>query len=136
NAPGLDISGDGRGSNTVTGNFTVLGAVYDATPKPISFAANFEQHSEGATPALRGTILYNYKLVTPLLQNDTVPNGVNVTAVLVGGPQHGALSLNPDGTFSYTPAANFVGTDTFTYRTTDGVNLGNVATVTLNVLPV
>jgi uncharacterized repeat protein (TIGR01451 family) len=136
NAPGLDISGDGRGSNTLTGNFTVLGAVYDATPKPISFAANFEQHSEGATPALRGTILYNYKLVTPLLQNDTVPNGVNVTAALVGGPQHGALTLNPDGTFSYTPAANFVGTDTFTYRATDGVNFGNVATVTLNVLPV
>ena len=52
------------------------------------------------------------------------------------GPAHGTLSLQPDGTFSYLPAANFSGTDTFTYRASDGSAVSNVATVTLHVTPV
>src|SRR5262249_49676683 len=57
--PGLDVSGDGRGSNTLTGNFTITSAVFDYSngyPVVRSFAASFEQHSEGATPALFGSI--------------------------------------------------------------------------------
>lgn len=60
--PGLDISGDSRGSNTLTGKFTVTEAVYDYTSSParlVSFAATFEQHSDGGTPALTGAIYYN-----------------------------------------------------------------------------
>jgi VCBS repeat-containing protein len=34
--------------------------------------------------------------------------------VLVTGPAHGTLALNSDGSFTYTPAANFVGTESFT----------------------
>ena len=33
---------------------------------------------------------------------------------------HGTLTLNPDGSFSYTPAAGFTGTDEFTYVASDG----------------
>src|SRR5262249_28533745 len=57
-------------------------------------------------------------------------------AILISGPAHGTLALNADGTFSYTPAANFNGTDSFTYRASDGSLTGGLATVTITVRPV
>ena len=56
--PGLDVSFENRGSNTLTGQFTVTNFVYSPTAGIQSFAVSFEQHSEGATPALRGTFTY------------------------------------------------------------------------------
>ena len=56
--PGLSVSGDGRGCNTLTGRFIVLEAVYVGTTVD-AFAADFEQHCEGAEPALFGSIRYN-----------------------------------------------------------------------------
>jgi large repetitive protein len=52
---------------------------------------------------------------------------------LVSGPGHGSLSLNADGSFTYTPAANFHGPDTFTYEASDGALASNPATVTITV---
>src|SRR5207245_7963884 len=60
NVPGLDVSGQGRGSNTLTGKFTVIQAVYEAGGAVGRFDATFEQHSEGATHALTGEIKFNY----------------------------------------------------------------------------
>jgi hypothetical protein len=65
-----------------------------------------------------------------LLANDT---GAGLSAVLVSGPAHGTLALNSDGSFTYTPLAGFVGTDSFTYRAVAGSVQSNVATVTINV---
>jgi hypothetical protein len=59
--PGLDITGEGRGCNTVTGDFTVLDAKFDysgASPRVISFAAKFEEHCEGGSGTLRGTVFF------------------------------------------------------------------------------
>jgi hypothetical protein len=42
-----------------------------------------------------------------------------LTALQVSGPAHGSLTLHDDGSFSYTPASNFVGTDSFTYKVRD-----------------
>ena len=58
--PGLEVSGRGRGSNTLTGQFTILDLQANSNGTIARFAADFEQHSEGATPALRGSIRYNY----------------------------------------------------------------------------
>src|SRR5262249_52852267 len=41
--------------------------------------------------------------------------------------------LNSDGSFSYTPAANFNGSDSFTYRASDGTLTSQPATVTLTI---
>ena len=50
-----------------------------------------------------------------MLGNDTDADGQSLTAALVTGPAHGTLTLNADGSFTYTPAANYNGTDSFTY---------------------
>lgn len=55
--PGLDFGLNGRGCNTLTGEFTVHDAVFDLgppTPQVIRFSVSFEQHCEGAVPALFG----------------------------------------------------------------------------------
>jgi len=68
-----------------------------------------------------------------LLANDTDADGDTLTAALVAPPQHGTLSLNANGGFTYTPPPNFFGSVTFTYRASDGIALGNQATVALVV---
>jgi Ca2+-binding RTX toxin-like protein len=61
--PGLDIFGNGRGSNQVFGSFTVHTINVDysgVTPVLLSFSASFEQHSENpSAPALTGNIVYD-----------------------------------------------------------------------------
>ena len=65
-----------------------------------------------------------------VLGNDTDVDGDALTAVLVSGPANGTLTLNADGSFTYTPDANYNGTDSFTYKASDGTADSNVATVT------
>jgi VCBS repeat-containing protein len=71
-----------------------------------------------------------------VLTNDSDPEGDSLTAVLVAGPANGTLTLNPDGSFLYTPNADFNGMDTFTYKNSDGTAESPVATVTITVNPV
>ncbi len=54
-----------------------------------------------------------------VLGNDSDADGDSLTATLVQAPQHGNLNLDPDGSFVYTPASGFSGTDTFVYRSED-----------------
>ncbi|WP_127159914.1 Ig-like domain-containing protein [Xanthomonas arboricola] len=63
-------------------------------------------------------------------------NGDDLQAVLVCGPSHGSLSLNPDGTYTYTPDANWYGLDGFTYQAFDGQYRSNPAMVWIRVAPV
>ncbi|MCC6474643.1 MAG: tandem-95 repeat protein, partial [Burkholderiales bacterium] len=56
--------------------------------------------------------------------------------ILVSSTQNGTLTFNPDGSASYTPAANFHGTDSFTWKVNDGQQDSNIATLTLTVSPV
>jgi hypothetical protein len=66
-----------------------------------------------------------------VVQNDGDLDGDAQTVRLISGPSHGVLTLRPDGSFTYVPALNFTGNDSFTYRTNDGVADSNVATVTI-----
>ena len=70
-----------------------------------------------------------------VLGNDTDADGDQITASLVSGPAHGMAALGIDGSFQYTPAAGFDGTDMFTYVANDGAGDSNVATVTITVNP-
>jgi VCBS repeat-containing protein len=75
-------------------------------------------------------------IVGNVLSNDSDVDGDTLTASLVSGPAHGSLTLNVDGNFSYTPDADWNGTDSFTYTTNDGALDSNVATMTITVNPV
>jgi Divergent InlB B-repeat domain/FG-GAP-like repeat len=63
---GLDVSGDGRGCNALTGRFVVLEAEYDSAGTVLKFAADFEQHCEDSVPALFGSIRYKSTISTTL----------------------------------------------------------------------
>jgi VCBS repeat-containing protein len=58
-----------------------------------------------------------------------------LTAVLVGGPSQGTLTLQLDGSFQYQATATAGGTDSFTYRASDGVAESAPQTVTITILP-
>src|SRR5207244_3051681 len=60
----------------------------------------------------------------------------SLTAVLATTTPNGSLTFNANGTFDYTPNANFNGPDSFTYRTTDGCTTSLAATVSISVGPV
>ncbi len=69
-----------------------------------------------------------------VLGNDNDPDGNPITAVLGTTVTHGTLSLNSNGGFTYTPANNFNGSDSFTYRARDSLAAtSNLATVTIGV---
>src|SRR6185369_11127564 len=68
-----------------------------------------------------------------VLSNDTDADSATITAVVSTGPAHGTLTLTANGGFTYTPAANYNGADSFTYKATDGSLDSNVATVAITV---
>jgi large repetitive protein len=72
-----------------------------------------------------------------VLGNDSDGTSDPLTAVLNTDVSHGTLTLNPNGSFTYTPDTDFQGTDSFTYRANDGtVNSTNLALVTITVAAV
>ena len=73
-----------------------------------------------------------------VLANDTDDDSAanSLTTMLATPPSHGTLVLNANGAFIYTPAKNFIGTDTFSYYTLDVTPLSSAnvaATVTITV---
>ncbi|MEQ8790122.1 MAG: Ig-like domain-containing protein [Pirellulaceae bacterium] len=115
-------SSDGElDSNTATVNFTVT---LPANHAPV--AVNNAYVSTGISLTVSAT---NGVLANDIDddENDTL------TAQLVDGPQHGVLTLNADGSFTYTPENGFSGTDSFTYRANDGQVDSEIATVTISV---
>ena len=83
---------------------------------------------------------YSTAFATPLavvapgvLANDNANGGGAMTAVLDTPISSGSLSLAADGSFSFTPATDFVGTATFTYHAVTTVGAGAPATVSITV---
>jgi Calx-beta domain len=97
-APGLDVSGAGRGCNTLTGQFVVNRVSYTTTGVS-AFSADFEQHCEGAIPALFGSIRVNTSL-----RQFSVSD-----AVISGGSAVFTVTLNPSSTT--TSSVNFATAD-------------------------
>ena len=64
---------------------------------------------------------------------DTDPNGDTLTPLIADQPTHGSADVNADGTVTYTPERGYKGTDSFTYRASDGDLTNNLATVTITM---
>lgn len=105
--PGLSIYGDGRGCNTLSGNFQVLQAGYNTSGVLQSFSANFQQNCEGMTPALFGWLRYHTKL-QQFSVTDAVISGSTATFTVTLSPADAtSLSVN----FSTTDGTAIAGTD-------------------------
>ena len=66
--------------------------------------------------------------------NDSDPDGDTLTyALLPGGPTNGAISINPDGSFTYVPDTSFNGLDSFDYQVTDADGQTATATATISI---
>ena len=111
-------------SDPATVNITVT-AVNDApVAKDDSYSTNEDTQLNITAPGVLG--------------NDTDVDSASLTAakVLNSGPAHGTLTLNADGSFTYTPDANFNGSDSFTYKASDGSLASSTATVNITVTAV
>ncbi|HIH14502.1 MAG TPA: putative S-layer protein [Nanoarchaeota archaeon] len=80
-------------------------------------------------------VVLTVPVATGVLANDVDVDGTVPIAVKVvnANPLHGTLAFNADGSFTYTPTANYNGPDSFTYKANDGVVDSNVATVSLTI---
>ncbi|TGE25931.1 T9SS type A sorting domain-containing protein [Hymenobacter aquaticus] len=143
------------GSKTYTFSFTVpntLGAAF--LTSTVGTSSNQASNKDADQARLDVTITAGNFFVTNddsnevpaggtktgnIILND--PNPANLpnssfNAQLVTGPAHGTVTLNPDGSYSYTPTSGYLGPDSFTYQ----INVpsatppnSNVSTVALNV---
>jgi VCBS repeat-containing protein len=73
-------------------------------------------------------------IVSPgVLTNDSDVDGDVLNATVETGPSHGSLTLGAGGGFTFTPAQNYFGDDSFTYRASDGTAVSDPVTVTLTI---
>ena len=138
--------GGGGGSSFVTAAGTIVASGasgrIDGGHVTISYDPLTDSCSSASTPVAANdadstTEDISLDVAAPgVLGNDRDPDGGVLSAVLVSGPGHGTVVLRSDGSFTYTPAADYNGADSFTYRASDGINESNVATVSLTVTPV
>ncbi|QZZ21474.1 tandem-95 repeat protein [Leptothermofonsia sichuanensis E412] len=108
----------------LTSDATVTITIRDSSTPP---TANGNTFSVSANNTLTVSVAES------ILNNDTDPDGDRLTARITAQPINGSVSLNPDGSFVYTPNANFANIDTFTYVANDGVSDSNPAIVTITV---
>ena len=110
-------------TDTATVTVTVTNVNNDA-PDAVNDAATVAEDS-GANPIT-------------VLANDTDPDPADTrTITAITQPANGTVAITGGGTgLTYTPAANFAGTNTFTYTITDAAGATDTATVTVTVTPV
>jgi VCBS repeat-containing protein len=63
-------------------------------------------------------------------------DGDELTYRAIAGPSHGPLHLDDDGTYTYTPNADWHGDESFTYQVCDAGGLCDTGTITVHVVPV
>ena len=136
-------SGAAFGS-TFTNEATIRSAENDATltdnDSSVTTTVSFNRSPVAVNDATSTNEDTTLTVAAPgVLGNDTDADGNTLTVGTprpVSGPSHGTLTLNANGSFTYTPAANYNGPDSFTYKANDGTVDSNTATVSITVNPV
>ncbi len=121
---------DWNGSETLT--FTAT----DPSGESVSQTVDFTVTPVADIVADKATVVEDTPTIIKVLGNDTFEgDGKVVSLDTNNGPANGTVSVNPDGSVTYTPNDNYVGKDTFTYVVTSG-GVSESTTVTVNVTPV
>ena len=116
------LTADGVASGTAT--VTIAVAPVNDAPATVGDSYTVPSGSSLTVPSATG-----------VLANDSDLDGDALTAALGTNATHGSLSLAPDGSFTYTPAAGFSGPDSFTYVAHDATAGSAVTTATISVTP-
>lgn len=121
----LTITDDGdEGTVTASGVQPVLFFGIEILPGAAELVANDDSY----TVDERGSL----NIAAPgVLENDVDPEGDPLTAMILDMPANGVVTLNVDGSFSYTHDGSETTSDSFTYRANDGT--GNTATATVDI---
>ncbi|MCS0455510.1 tandem-95 repeat protein [Vibrio diabolicus] len=121
---------DWNGSETLT--FTAT----DPSGESISQTVNFTVAPVADIVADKATVVEDTATIINVLGNDTFEGDDKVVSLDTNnGPANGTVSVNPDGTVTYTPNDNYHGTDSFTYIVTSG-GVSESTTVNVDVTPV
>lgn len=132
----LTYDHDGSESSTDSVTFSVDDGVGVATPGTFLWnitPVNDAPSANAESYALVQDSTHAVSAGAGVLINDTDAEGSALNAVLLTSTGNGALTFNTDGSFIYVPNAGFVGTDSFTYRASDGLVASSPTTVTLTV---
>jgi hypothetical protein len=112
---------------TLGSNVNVTSAAFTVTPNSAPVATG-----DGYSVAQGSTL----NVAAPgVLVNDSDADNDPLTAVLVSGAAHGQLTLNANGSFTYTPTSGYSGPDGFVYQASDGVTTSANAAVSITVTP-
>ncbi len=117
------------GDNGATGNnYEALTASDTATVRVATRPNNAPVANDDSASTPEDTAI-----TVDVLANDTDADGDVLTVTGASAAAHGTTAVNADGTITYTPAANFHGSDSFTYTISDGYGGTDTATVTVTV---
>ncbi|HHI4989291.1 TPA: tandem-95 repeat protein [Vibrio parahaemolyticus] len=126
----ISPTADWNGSETLT--FTAT----DPSGESISQTVNFTVAPVADIVADKATVVEDTPTIIKVLGNDTFEGDDQVVSLDTNnGPANGTVSVNPDGSVTYTPNDNYHGTDSFTYIVTSG-GVSESTTVEVNVTPV
>ncbi|EJE4209233.1 tandem-95 repeat protein [Vibrio parahaemolyticus] len=121
---------DWNGKETIT--FTAT----DPSGESISQTVNFTVAPVADIVADKATVVEDTPTIIKVLGNDTFEgDGKVVSLDTNNGPANGTVSVNPDGSVTYTPNDNYHGADSFTYIVTSG-GVSESTTVNVDVTPV
>ncbi|HHJ3167761.1 TPA: tandem-95 repeat protein, partial [Vibrio parahaemolyticus] len=126
----ISPTADWNGSETLT--FTAT----DPSGESISQTVNFTVAPVADIVADKATVVEDTPTIIKVLGNDTFEgDGKVVSLDTNNGPANGTVSVNPDGSVTYTPNDNYHGADSFTYIVTSG-GVSESTTVSVDVTPV
>lgn len=133
--PGLSLnsaSGLLQGNPTLSGQFTFAVQVVDANG--LDGQRQYTLKINTAPSANHQSVATGQETAKVVMLSAADANGDALTYAVVSPPSHGVLSGAPPA-LTYTPAAGFSGSDSFTFKANDGLVDSNLATVTITVTP-
>ncbi len=108
-----------------------------SAPATVTLAVNSVPVASADTLKLREDIPFELTGPGGILDNDFDAEGTeDLTVIVVEPPTAGTLEAATDGGLTYVPMEDYVGSDTFSYRLSDGFDESEVVAVTLDVQPV
>jgi hypothetical protein len=131
--PGLDLSGEGRGCNELTGSFTISKAVFGPQGYVQTFDATFEQHCEGGDPAAHGQVHISNppppRQAASKQATTTRPHATTTSPRAKPTSRPHATTTSPHATPTSRPSATATGSGNIAANDTDPNTPGTVALV-------